>query len=93
MINVRLAIDNPWAKENFKNLFNRSGLISENKAWEFEIIRHNYTIVDVGFTYTVRQDHAGPSLTCGLFGYSMEFKVYDTRHWSDLNNDWEVYKE
>jgi hypothetical protein len=27
----------------------------------------------------------------GLFGYALEFSVYDTRHWNHQENRWEIY--
>lgn len=93
MINIHLSINNPWAKENFKNLFCRGGKITKNMAWEFEIIRYSYTFAEFNTSYTVRQDHAGFDLEIGLFGYSMHFQIYDSRHWNYTNNCWEIYKE
>jgi hypothetical protein len=93
MISLHLSINNPWAKENFKNLFCRSGPITKHMAWEFEITRHNYTLAEFSTRYTVKQDHAGFNLELGLFGYSMHFQIYDGRHWDYTNNCWEVYED
>ena len=93
MINLHFSIDNPWAKKNYKSLFCRSGEITKYTSWEFEIIRYNYTIADFGINYTVRQDHAGFSLSLGLFGYIIYFMMLDSRHWDNTNNCWEIYKE
>jgi len=87
--NFRLA--NPWAKENFKNLFCKGGLISKNTAWEVESIRHSWTLLEVSIAWSTRQDHAGPSIELGLLGYSISAKIYDTRHWDYVTGDWEVY--
>ena len=93
MINLSFGIDNPWAKENFKNLFDVAGDIKKNLSWEFEIIRHSHILVELSMRYTVKQDHAGLTLAAGLFGYSADFRIYDTRHWDYENNCWEVYEE
>ena len=89
MIYVSLSLSNPWGSE-FKNLWNKSGLITKNKAWELEVTKHRQLI---GFTfgYTMRQDHAGVTLEVGLFGYSLSFMTYDTRHWNSRTGTWEVY--
>jgi hypothetical protein len=81
MINLTLSLINPWHTENFKNLFCRSGLITEHKAWEFEVCRYSYDLLNVSFQWKGRTDHAGPSLELALFGYSVSVKIYDTRHW------------
>ena len=92
MILLHLSLSNPWAKENFKNLFCRSGMITKHKAWEFEVCRHAYDIVKIDFQWSVKSDHAGPSLELCLFGYGVEAKIYDTRHWNRETNSWEVYE-
>jgi hypothetical protein len=93
MFNLHFSINNPWAKEDFKNLFSRSGVITKNKAWEFEIIKHSYTLVELNIRYTVKQDHAGFNLVIGIGRYAMHFQIYDGRHWDYEHDCWEVYKE
>ena len=88
-MNFHLSLRNPWYTENFKNLFNRFGRISENKTWEFEIARYSYTFAEISFHWTTRTDHAGVELEIGLFGYSASFKIYDNRHWDRKLNTWE----
>lgn len=89
MISLHISIANPWAKYNFSNLFNRSGILSKHKAWEFEVYRHAYDILKMTFTWSARTDHAGPSITLGLFGYVAQLQIYDTRHWDDKRGCWE----
>jgi len=61
---------------------------NENKQWEFNV--YNYpVIIDFAIGFNIRQSHAGGSIELGLFGYAMEFRVYDNRHWSESLNDWE----
>ena len=91
MINLHFSIVNPWYKENFKNIHCRSGLITEHKAWEFQIIKYSYNVATFSFQWTVRTDHAGLELEIGLFGYSASLKIYDTRHWNYTQNTWEKY--
>lgn len=93
MINIQLGITNPWYTENFENLFNRSGLIGKHKAWEFEVTRYSYDFAKISFRWTFRKDHAGPSLELCLLGYSVQFQIYDGRHWDYENGCWEVYKD
>jgi hypothetical protein len=91
MIHINFALSNPWGKD-FKNLWNRSGTIVRHKAWEAEILR-NRQLIGFHISYTIRQDHAGLSLEIGLFGYSISFQIYDTRHWSYKRNGWVSYNE
>jgi len=93
MINLQLGITNPWYKANFENLFNRSGMITKHKAWEFEFCRYSHDLVKVKFLWKVHTDHAGPSVELCLFGYGAELMIYDTRHWDYKNDCLEVHKD
>lgn len=93
MINLQLILTNPWHTENFKNLFSRSGLINAHKAWEFEVTRYSYDLIKVQFTWSLKRDHAGPTLELALFGFNVTAKIYDTRHWDYEKNDWEMYED
>ena len=91
MIHLSFALSNPRGKP-FANLWNRSGLITKNKAWEAEILQSRQ-IIGFQFGYTVRQSHAGLDLELGVFGYSISFQIYDTRHWNHITNNWDIYGE
>jgi len=88
MIHISFRLDNPWSK-SFDNLWNRSGMITQNKAWEAELLQ-TQQLIGFQLSFTVRRDHAGLDLEVGLFGYSISFKIYDTRHWDYQNACWEV---
>lgn len=92
MISIHLSITNPWYTENFQNLFNRSGLISKHKAWEFEVTRYSYDVAKISFCWSARSDHSGPKLELALLGYEVSFQIYDTRHWNYETGAWEVYE-
>lgn len=93
MISAHFNISNPWAKDNFENLWNKSWLPFKHKGVELELIRHAYDIFEVHLSITARTDHAGVSAKLGLFGYSVHFSFYDTRHWDSENDQWQVYDE
>lgn len=93
MFTIHLSLHNPWAKENFKNLWCRGGLLTKNKQWELEFLRHSHTFMELHVGYTTRQDHAGFTLHIALFGYCAEFSISDTRHWDYTNNCWINYGE
>lgn len=88
MIHISFGLSNPWSKY-FNNLWNRSGMITQHKAWEAELLQTRQ-LVGFQLGFTVRQDHAGLDLEVGLFGYSISFQIYDTRHWDYQNACWEV---
>lgn len=89
MINIKFNIQNPFIKEDFKNLFNRSFQLSKNKYFEFEVIYHSVNLVDLGFSWTTKRDHAGLDLTLGLICYSVSFRTFDRRHWDYRSDKWE----
>ena len=89
MIYVNFRIDCPWSTR-WRTLFCKHGLLrSGTKAWEFNGYA-THQIID--FTFDIRQgkiDHPGIFLMIGLFGYALEFNVYDTRHW---DSQWGVWR-
>ena len=94
MLRIDLHITNPWHTNNFKNIYCKSGLFLKNKAYEFEIIKHNYDFLTIHLSTEVSgSDHAGPRIELAVLGYSVSFKIYDTRHWNYDKNDWEIYSE
>lgn len=94
MINLYLKLDNPWGKEDFNTICSTSGVISKNKAWEFETYRCPNTLAEFVFTFSFRgRDHAGLKLEIGLLGFNANLTVYDTRHWNYKKDCWENYDD
>ena len=88
MLNISFKINNPFT-DRFANLFNRSGRLSKNKAWELEILEVN-SLLNFELQYNIRRDHAGLRFEFGVLGYELGFAIYDTRHWDHKNHCWEV---
>ena len=86
MINFHFKLDNPWS-DSWEYLWSKHKIIFKHKAWELSAYRTN-TIVELYFHYRIRCDHAGVKFMFSLFGYSIEFNLYDTRHWDDEKNKW-----
>jgi hypothetical protein len=89
MINIHLNLTNPFSNR-FGIVKSLHGLLSKNKAWEFNIYKVS-SVVSVGFNLTFRCDHAGLRGEISLLGYEIEANVYDTRHWDYETNTWEKY--
>lgn len=89
MIHIDFSFSNPFIKEKFENLFCRSGSITQNKSWEFQTYYHSYTLFEFGFGLNFKQSHSGLNVAIGIFGYSVDFRIYDNRHWDSENNCWE----
>jgi hypothetical protein len=91
MINFNFTINNPWSNR-WSIIWFKNGLLPKHKAWEFNVYRTHY-LVDVETHLTFKGDHAGFLLTIGLFGYAVEFRIYDTRHWNYEKDGWEIYDQ
>jgi hypothetical protein len=92
-IGLNLAIfedHNKW-----EHLFSKHGKTRwPNKAWEIEGQNFGWgDLFTFEFTWTRKCDHAGVSLKLGLFGYQVEGRFYDSRHWDEDTNDYKVYDE
>lgn len=66
---------------------------TKHKRFSIQLEKSPGLIVDAGFNYTIREDHAGLFLDVGLFGYSVILNVYDDRHWDYENNVWKEHNE
>ena len=86
MIYFKLRLTNPWSPI-WKVLKTISGNITKNKAWELNLYESN-ELIGIEFEYTMRADHAGIGLTLSLFGYTLEYKIYDVRHWDYTQDKW-----
>ncbi len=87
MIKFNLAIRNPFRKEDFKNLWFKSGRLSRHKFWELHLTKYSFYLAEVSIDINfVGQDHAGPKIEIGLFGYNFSANIYDNRHWN--YDDW-----
>lgn len=78
MINFNLSISNPWS-DHWAVVYTKTDLLNKYTAWEFNVYSTHY-LLDADFRLTVTGDHPGVFITVGLFGYSVEFNLYDTRH-------------
>lgn len=86
MIHYSFRIQNPFSKR-FEHAVTKHGILTQNKAWEFNIYRTS-TVCAVSVELTTRRDHAGLRLEVGLLGYDVEFQIYDVRHWDYEQKDY-----
>lgn len=94
MIKVSFRIVNPFSKDLFTDIYNRSGKITKNKSWEIQVWKQAYTFLEVDIdTCVIGQDHAGIGIVLGLFSYVVCAKIYDNRHWDYENNCWGKYED
>jgi hypothetical protein len=80
----------PWT-DKFKSLGSISGQLTQHKCWELEHYYYSRTLVELEFSVTSRADHAGLRTTVGLLGYSISATIYDSRHWDQDSDTWEIY--
>ena len=90
MIRLAFTLSNPFSKTKFDSFFVLDGKIFGHKYWEIQSVRDMSTLLEFEVDLTWRgRDHPGPSLTIGLFGHYVLFKIYDSRHWDHENDDWQ----
>ena len=89
MIHISFGLSNPWGRP-FDNLWNRSGLITNHKAWEVELLQTR-TMIGFELSFTQRQSHAGLTVELAVLGRSVCFTISDTRHWNHETGTWEVH--
>lgn len=90
MIYINCKLNNMWAKTNFKNLYNATGRIVSNKYWEFEIVRDCTNLIGVEIdTHWRGHDHAGFRFGIVFLCHSLQFAIYDNRHWDYETRNWD----
>jgi hypothetical protein len=87
MINVNFTINNPWSNcwNSIKVWHGTTPL--PYKFWEIQIMK-TADIICIDFSLTHMRDHAGLEIELGLFGWNTNFKLYDSRHWNNVENRW-----
>lgn len=92
MINFSFSLISPFSNR-FSSFYEKSGKTwIPHKFWEFNVYKTS-CLIDFRISYTVKDDHAGFEAFIGLFGWSVEFRFCDDRHWDYENNCWETYEE
>lgn len=51
----------------------------------------NLLWIELDLKINRRVDHAGLYFNLTLFGFCIDYSLYDMRHWDVDNNKWEVY--
>jgi hypothetical protein len=88
MIRLNLSINNSY-NHIFKPIFCKEFLITKNKVFCVEFYKNgNYFFELVISTQYKGHDHAGPEFEIVLLGWTLDFKIYDIRHWDIENNTW-----
>ena len=91
MFYLGFELQNPFAKEDWKSLYNEAWNVAKNKVFEVQTTRYSRVLIDVNLRVSARTDHSGFCITLGLVGYSVICHYYDTRHWDEEKGQWCVY--
>lgn len=92
MIRFNLVLQNIWSKEDFRDIWNKSGSITKHKHWELQLTKYTPEYIGLKLDTCWRgRDHAGISVELMLIGYCFHVNIYDSRHWDYENNCWEIY--
>ena len=97
MINIQLALANPFKVKSFNQIdyitFDRS--ITKNKAFELQFTKWRAnTLFSIGLDTRWRGvSHGGIRFDIELFGYFLNVNLYDKRHWDWTNWCWEEHDE
>jgi hypothetical protein len=88
MIYLSLSLKNPFSNR-YSVVYEKSGKTwNPHKFWDLTICKRS-SIIGFTFDFNMRQDHAGSGLEIELFGWSIDYRFYDSRHWDYVNNCWE----
>lgn len=93
MLTLNFAIQNPFHKLGYEEIYQDHVLVTKNKTLEFGFYKYSFNVIelDIDLRFT-GFDHAGPSLSIGLFGFVFSISLSDNRHWNSITNKWEDYE-
>jgi hypothetical protein len=91
-MHFNLTIGYRVRKNFYKDFYEKSKQISKNKNLEISIYRdfHYFFRFSFGLSF-YGHDHAGPRFEFSSLGFNIDFKIYDSRHWDYVTNNWKVY--
>ena len=93
MIDLNIRLRNPFPCRPFQNLWNRVWQLSTYKFLELQFSRYAFNWVELSIDLNWRQtDHAGPWITVNVFGWTVDLRIVDSRHWDDITNTWADYE-
>lgn len=92
-----LSLPYGWAKDHTVKWFSTYAHknLSENKSFEWQTDYFHWTNL---FSFELDliptgSDHASVGFSLTLFGFMVDCKIYDSRHWDHDTNTWEKYDE
>ncbi len=93
MIDFGIRFRNPLPCRPFKNIWAGGHKLSTHKFVELQFSRYTFNWFELAVDLNWRQtDHAGPWITLNLFGWTVDLRIVDSRHWNDETNTWETYE-
>jgi hypothetical protein len=93
-VDFKFAFSLPFWNEVFKNLSCLHGKYAKEVGWELNTyLVGGDEFIKIETTLKTKCDHAGLNLQVALFGLSIEYSVYDIRHWNDDEDRWYLQGE
>jgi hypothetical protein len=91
MIYLSFSLSNPFSNR-YSCVYEKTGKTwNPHKFWDLTICKKS-SIIGFTFDFNIRQDHAGSGLEIEFFGWSIDYRFYDDRHWDYKNGCWEGEK-
>lgn len=92
MISFDIRFRNPWPARPFRTIWHRAWNLDTYKSFELQISRYAFNWLELQIDLNWRQtDHAGPWIMVNVFGWTVDARIYDIRHWDDITNTWKTY--
>ena len=92
MIRFNFGIANWRSPCEFRNIYNRSWAVNQNRTLEIQFDCYDYELLGLSFDLRwTGQSHAGPDFELNILGYNLRISLPDNRHWNRETNDWEIY--
>ena len=95
MIYLSMALTWPFKynPDDFKNYFCKTWQVTKHKFLEVESYGNTDDLISFVFRLAWRTDHEGIMIELGLFRKCISIQFYDSRHWNNEKNTYEVYED
>jgi len=77
----------------YKHYFYKSWQLAKYKFLEIQAAKGGNEIIGFSFRLSFKQDHAGLMIDLSLFRRSIDFQIYDSRHWNHDKGCYETYED
>lgn len=89
LFNFQIEVSSFKEEQDCEFIYSFGKKITKNKCINFSLQKGGDRLLSINLRILLTgEDHAGISMGCSLFGRSIDFSVFDNRHWDYDKDTW-----